>query len=215
MNGKQAKALLIEDDPLYAQAIRGLFMAKGVAFELEWASSLAAGLARLAQNEIDIVLLDLALPDSEGLETFNRIHRSVPDLPIIVLTVTNNDDLAIQAMQAGAQDYLVKGEINRHLLQRAMRYAIERQRSESALRESQRLIQEIADVTPEIIVIYDLDEQRSVYVNRQLANILGYSTGQLTQLTPKDWVVPEDYPRLDELFKQLRQSADGEVLEIE
>jgi PAS domain S-box-containing protein len=215
MNGKQAKALLIEDDPLYAQAIRGLFMAKGVAFELEWASSLAAGLARLAQNDIDIVLLDLALPDSEGLETFNRIHRSVPDLPVIVLTVTNNDDLAIQAMQAGAQDYLVKGEINRHLLQRAMRYAIERQRSESALRESQRLIQEIADVTPEIIAIYDLDEQRSVYVNRQLSNILGYTTGQLTELTPKDWVVPDDYPRLEELFKRLRHSADGEVLEIE
>src|SRR6185436_18592174 len=215
MNGKQAKALLIEDDPLYAQAIRGLFMAKGVAFELEWASSLAAGLARLAQNEIDIVLLDLALPDSEGLETFNRIHRSVPDLPIIVLTVTNNDDLAIQAMQAGAQDYLVKGEINRHLLQRAMRYAIERQRSELALRESQRLIQEIADVTPEIIVIYDLDEQRSVYVNRQLSNILGYTTGQLTELKPKDWVVPDDYPALEELFKRLRGSADGEVLELE
>ncbi len=215
MNGKQAKALLIEDDPLYAQAIRGLFMAKGVAFELEWASSLAAGLARLAQNEIDIVLLDLALPDSEGLETFNRIHRSVPDLPIIVLTVTNNDDLAIQAMQAGAQDYLVKGEINRHLLQRAMRYAIERQHGESALRESQRLIQEIADVTPEIIVIYDLDEQRSVYVNRQLSNILGYTTGQLTELKPKDWVVPDDYPHLEELFKRLRGSADGEVLELE
>ncbi|MBI1759801.1 MAG: PAS domain S-box protein [Acidobacteria bacterium] len=215
MNGKQAKALLIEDDPLYAQAIRGLFMAKGVAFELEWASSLAAGLARLAQNDIDIVLLDLALPDSEGLETFNRIHRSVPELPVIVLTATNNDDIAIQAMQAGAQDYLVKGEINRHLLQRAMRYAIERQRSESALRESQRLIQEIADVTPEIIAIYDLEEQRSVYVNRQLSNILGYSTGQLTQLTPKDWVAPDDYPRLNELFQRIRNCADGEILEIE
>lgn len=215
MNGKQAKALLIEDDPLYAQAIRGLFMAKGVAFELEWASSLAAGLARLAQNDIDIVLLDLALPDSEGLETFNRIHRSVPELPVIVLTATNNDDIAIQAMQAGAQDYLVKGEINRHLLQRAMRYAIERQRGESALRESQRLIQEIADVTPEIIAIYDLDEQRSVYVNRQLSNILGYSTGQLTQLTPKDWVAPDDYPRMEALFQRIRNCADGEVLELE
>jgi PAS domain S-box-containing protein len=215
MNGKQAKALLIEDDPLYAQAIRGLFMAKGVAFELEWASSLAAGLARLAQNDIDVGLLDLALPDSEGLETFNRIHRSVPDLPVIVLTATNNDDIAIQAMQAGAQDYLVKGEINRHLLQRAMRYAIERQRSESALRESQRLIQEIADVTPEIIAIYDLDEQRCVYVNRQLCNILGYTTGQLSQLTPKDWVAPEDYPQMEELFQHLRHAADGEILELE
>jgi PAS domain S-box-containing protein len=215
MNGKQAKALLIEDDPLYAQAIRGLFMAKGVAFELEWASSLAAGLARLAQNDIDIVLLDLALPDSEGLETFTRIHRSVPELPVIVLTATNNDDIAIQAMQAGAQDYLVKGEINRHLLQRAMRYAIERQRSESALRESQRLIQEIADVTPEIIAIYDLDEQRSVYVNRQLSNILGYTTGQLSELTPKDWVAPEDYPRMEELFLRMRNCADGEILELE
>ncbi len=215
MNGKQAKALLIEDDPLYAQAIRGLFMAKGVAFELEWASSLAAGLARLAQNDIDIVLLDLALPDSEGLETFSRIHRSVPELPVIVLTATNNDDIAIQAMQAGAQDYLVKGEINRHLLQRAMRYAIERQRSESALRESQRLIQEIADVTPEIIAIYDLEEQRSVYVNRQLSNILGYSTGQLTQLTPKDWIAPDDYPRMEELFQRIRSCADGEILELE
>ena len=151
MNGKQARALLIEDDPLYAQAIRGLFMAKGVTFELEWASSLQKGVTRLSETanekssaaQIDIILLDLALPDSEGLETFTRVHRVVPDLPIIVLTATNDDDIAIQAMQAGAQDYLVKGDINRHLLQRAMRYAIERQRNELALQETQRLIHEI------------------------------------------------------------------------
>ena len=223
MNGKQAKALLIEDDPLYAQAIRGLFMAKGVSFELEWASSLQAGVARLSETasensstpKIDIVLLDLALPDSDGLETFTRIHRLVPDLPISVLTATNDDEVAIQAMQAGAQDYLVKGDINRHLLQRAMRYAIERQRNEMALRETQRLIHEIADIAPEFVTIYDLGAKQSIYINRQLANLLGIDTGKLTQLTPKDWIEREDYAQLESIFEQMRMAADNEVVTFE
>ncbi len=223
MNGKQAKALLIEDDPLYAQAIRGLFMAKGVSFELEWASSLQAGVARLSETasensstpKIDIVLLDLALPDSDGLETFTRIHRLAPDLPIIVLTATNDDEIAIQAMQAGAQDYLVKGDINRHLLQRAMRYAIERQRNEMALRETQRLIHEIADIAPEFVTIYDLGAKQSIYINRQLANLLGIDTGKLTQLTPKDWIEREDYAQLEIIFEQMRLAADNEVVTFE
>ncbi|NOT63249.1 MAG: response regulator, partial [Acidobacteria bacterium] len=225
MNGKQALALLIEDDPLYAQAIRGLFMAKGVTFGLEWASSLQAGLTRLSetdaekqkpeQQKIDIVLLDLALPDSEGLETFTRIHRLAPDLPIIVLTATNDDDVAIQAMQAGAQDYLVKGDINRHLLQRAMRYAIERKRGEITLQETQRLIHDIADIAPEFVTIYDLEAQQSIYINKQLANLLGIDTGKLAQLTPRDWIETEDYAQLEAIFERLRHGPDGEMATLE
>ena len=198
-------------------------MAKGVAFELEWASSLQAGVTRLSESatekssaaKLDIILLDLALPDSEGLETFNRIHRLVPDLPIIVLTSTNDDDVAIQAMQAGAQDYLVKGDINRHLLQRAMRYAIERQRNEMALRETQRLIHEIADIAPEFVTIYDLEAQQSIYINRQLANLLGIDTGKLAQLTPRDWIEKEDYAQLETIFARLRTAVDNEIATFE
>ena len=86
--------------------------------------------------DVDLVLLDLSLPDSQGFDTFARVHAQAPDLPIVVVTGSNDEMLAVQAVQAGAQDYLVKGEIDSGLLSRAMRYAIERKKTEIALRKA-------------------------------------------------------------------------------
>ncbi len=91
------------------------------------------GLRELGSGEIDIVLSDLSVPDSHGLETFQRLHARAPHVPIIVLSGLNDTTLALNAVHQGAQDYLIKGEVDGQLLARAMRYAIERKRMSEQL----------------------------------------------------------------------------------
>ncbi len=100
-------------------------------FGFHSAQTLSDGLEKLAEIHPDIILLDLSLPDSQGFETFDRTIAAAPKIPIVMLTGLADDDLAIRAVQAGAQDYLVKGQVDGNLLARTIRYAIERKQSES------------------------------------------------------------------------------------
>ena len=131
------RVLLIEDDPNYAKTVRlVLSEAPGSDFRVEWADCLAGGLQRLAEGPTDVVLLDLQLPDSNGLETFSRLHRDYPDVPIVVLTGAADDARAIESVRQGAQDYLVKGEANNALICRSLRYATERHRLTALLAQA-------------------------------------------------------------------------------
>jgi signal transduction histidine kinase len=123
---------LIEDNPGDARLIKEFLGETGKVFELDWVDSLSKGLKRL--NGKDAVLLDLALPDSTGLDTFEKIHLEAPDLPIIVLTGNDDDTLSSLALQEGAQDYLVKGQVSGQILARSIRYAIERNRIDKELK---------------------------------------------------------------------------------
>jgi signal transduction histidine kinase/DNA-binding NarL/FixJ family response regulator len=127
--------LLVEDNPGDARLIREMIAeARETPFLLERVDRLEQGIARLGAGEFSAVLLDLSLPDSQGLETFRRLHAHAPDIPILVLTGLDDEELGLQAIREGAQDYLVKGRVDGHLLIRALRYAIERKRQEAALR---------------------------------------------------------------------------------
>ncbi|HYV27719.1 MAG TPA: SpoIIE family protein phosphatase [Candidatus Eisenbacteria bacterium] len=128
------KVLLIEDNPGDARLIEIMISDEGGdLFEIEQVERLEMGLKRLAQGGIGVVLSDLSLPDSHGLNTFNRLHMKAPEVPIIVLSGLNDTTLAVQAVHEGAQDYLVKGQVNGQLLVRSMRYAIERKRMSEQL----------------------------------------------------------------------------------
>jgi signal transduction histidine kinase len=143
--------LLIEDDPSAAEIAQAFIGAEGKRFHLEWRNRLQDGLDRLAQGGIDLVLLDFCLPDSDGLETFLLVHEHSPGVAIIPLTATGDEALALKAIQLGAQDYLFKGSINSQLLLRTMRYAIERKRSEEALRRAHdELEQRVKERTAEL-----------------------------------------------------------------
>jgi DNA-binding NtrC family response regulator len=109
MNDQPTRILLIEDDPTYAKLLRTCLdrHASGFRFQLEVAGSLKAGLARLAGGGIDIILSDLGLPDSQELETLKRLHKRVPDLPIIVLSGVDDPTMEMQAIHHGAEEYLV------------------------------------------------------------------------------------------------------------
>ncbi|HVL37620.1 MAG TPA: EAL domain-containing protein [Burkholderiales bacterium] len=126
--------LLIEDNPGDARLIREMLAEEAEApFALHWAGRLSQGLARLREEPFALVLLDLSLPDSLGLETFTRVYAQAPNVPIIVLTGNDDRRLALAAVKAGAQDYLAKGRLDRELLMRAMHYSIERKRYQVAL----------------------------------------------------------------------------------
>jgi len=140
MSRQPIRVLIVEDNPGDAWLIREHLSGARVtgtlapAFQLVLADRLAAGLARLAEGGIDAVLLDLSLPDSQGLDTFVKAQAQAPDVPMVVLTGLDDEAVALQAMQAGAQDYLVKSQSDRSLLGRTVRYAVERHRLRAELR---------------------------------------------------------------------------------
>ncbi|MFH1726088.1 MAG: hybrid sensor histidine kinase/response regulator [Elusimicrobiota bacterium] len=123
------RGIVIEDDPVQVLFLKELFHAPSVPrFEMEFFDRLSDGLARVDEGGIDVILLDLSLPDSRGLETFARALAQAPATAVIVLAELGSESLAIQAIQEGAQDYLVKGHLDREMLLRSLRYAVERQR---------------------------------------------------------------------------------------
>src|SRR3989442_4962056 len=128
------RLLLIEDNPSDAHLIQAILGDAAVdGFVVERAELLAQGIDRLAAGSVDSVLLDLSLPDSHGLETFSRLHAEAPGVPIIVLSGLEDETVAVSAVHQGAQDYLVKGNVDGYVLVRAIRYAIDRKRTADQL----------------------------------------------------------------------------------
>src|SRR2546427_2573268 len=128
------KILLIENDPAAANEIRAaLTVAGSSSFDVEWVQLLSDGLERLSKRGIAAVLLELCLPDSEGIETFDKLFTAAPDVPILILGGNANEALAKEAVGRGAQDYLLPGHLDSYSLPRALRNAIERKAVEDAL----------------------------------------------------------------------------------
>ncbi len=133
-DGAVTSVLLVEDNPGDVELIREALSEVRIApFEIDVADRLGSALSRLTSEPVvDVVLLDLGLPDSAGIETLLELKRVAPSVPVVVLTGRNDEALAVRALQEGAQDYLVKGKGDGDVVARSIRYAIERQRAESA-----------------------------------------------------------------------------------
>ncbi len=122
--------LLVEDNPGDARLIREMMgELPNSRPKLTWVDSLTRGLVALNQDPFDVLLLDLSLPDSTGLDTVVRFRREAPNVPIVVLSGLDDEATATEAVHYGAQDYLLKGELDGRQLLRAMRYAVERERT--------------------------------------------------------------------------------------
>jgi len=131
MSDKTIKVLLVEDNPIDARLVQEMLAeVKDGGFGLALAEQLSTGLESLAAGGIDIVLLDLSLPDSQGLDAFAKAYAKAPQVPIILLTNLDDEALELEAVRSGAQDCLVKGQVDSNLLVRAIRFAIERKRAE-------------------------------------------------------------------------------------
>jgi DNA-binding NarL/FixJ family response regulator len=121
---KHECVLLIENDPADASAIREILAAGPL--DVEWVRQLSDGLARLSQAGIGAVMLNLFLPDSQGIATFDKLFVAAPHVPILILSDSEHEDIAMQSIQRGAQDYTLKRHLDRYSLPRALRNIIER-----------------------------------------------------------------------------------------
>jgi len=129
------KVLLVDSDEEYIDELQdGLDPDQRALLDVEWVGELSQALARLTQGGLDLMVLSLDLDDSQGMVTFDRAFAFAPDVPIVVISDNSDDERAVATVQAGAQDYLVKGELTPGLLVRSVRHAIERHRLFSALR---------------------------------------------------------------------------------
>ena len=135
---KPLRLLLVEDNPGDARLLQEeLKEVASARFEVRHVTRMAEALAVVGEPGLDVVLLDLSLPDGHGLSNIERVVQAAPALPLVVLTGTDDEQLAMRAVHAGAQDYLVKGQVTGPLLVRALRYAIERKRAEEGLKREE------------------------------------------------------------------------------
>jgi signal transduction histidine kinase len=182
----QLNALLIEDNTEHVAFFSQLLASSDAIahFRLETSGTLAEGLTRLQKDDIQLILLDLSLPDSDGLETFIRVIEAAPNVAIVVLSGINDVALAIETVQLGAQDYLVKGHVDNHLLIRSMQYALERKRVQLQLKrahdELEARVQERTAMLQQANVRLQKEiaerkraEEETLESNRQLATALG------------------------------------------
>ena len=156
MQHDPTNVLLIEDDHGYADLVRLTLAADAPQFILVHTDRLSTGLERLGQGGIDVILLDLSLPDSGGLDTFVETHAHAGEVPIVVLTGLDDEMLTYEALRRGAQDYLVKIEVDGPLLARSLRYAIERSRLLARLEQSsEERFRNMIEQNADAIVILD------------------------------------------------------------
>ena len=145
MLNEPIKILLVEDDLFYEDYLSEIFAEETeISYELNHVVRIKDCVEHLEQDNFDVILIDLNLPDCTGLDTIYEIESQASNTPIIVLTEQDDNELASQALQSGAQDYLVKGQIDRSTLERSIRYAIERNRLLEQLEESKRLQRHLA-----------------------------------------------------------------------
>jgi len=195
------RILLVEDNPGDASLI-GLSLEETRAgyYRIDHVDRLSKAIACLRAGPFDLVLLDLGLPDSNGLDTFAALHATAPGIPVVVLTGNRDESVGSEAVQAGAQDYLVKGTIEGPGFPRSLDYAIERHRVQQELRqlneeleqrveartrelrESERKYRTLVDQSLQGIVIAQGERPRLVYANPAMGAILGYAPQELMAL---------------------------------
>ena len=153
---KPLRILIVEDDIVDRKLLERLLAQSSLGTcEVQNADRLAGALELLQSHSFDIVLLDLGLPDSQGMESAVRLQAQTPQTPIIVLSGLDDANVATQAVQIGVQDYLIKGQVNASLLMRAVRYALERKKAERQLQAAELRYRTIFENSAVAIMMVD------------------------------------------------------------
>ncbi|MHC1730444.1 MAG: GAF domain-containing protein [Bacteroidales bacterium] len=200
------RILLIEDDLDDVLLLKdALFEVKTVIIKFSHVDNLSDGLTHLAKYKNDVILLDLNLPDSRGLETLKSILNQFPRIPVVVLSGLMDDFTTLEAVKQGAQDYLVKGEIKGSMIIRVLRYAIERKQTEELLRTSEARYRTLVETSPDGIALTDLNG-KLLLCNQKTAHLHGYEKPEaLYGLDVFELIAPEE--------RQLSQQIIQKTLE--
>ncbi|WP_333278418.1 MULTISPECIES: PAS domain S-box protein [unclassified Microcoleus] len=221
------KVLLVEDNQSEADLIEELLLETNVSIaepqrlSVSRTDRLSQAQQILVGEHFDVILLDLSLPDSQDINTIVKIKKYSLNTPIVVLTARNDEQLAVQSIQAGAQDYLVKRKIDSEVLMRSLRYAVERQYNQEALQKSEEKYRSVVENSLVGIAIIAPPTSPSepqkcqwLEVNDALCDLLGYEREELLHLNWEQWGCAEDWPAsVEQLNKILAGESEGYVLD--
>ncbi|MBT3786253.1 response regulator, partial [bacterium] len=177
------RILVIEDNPGDVNLLRAMLHTASesvpqLSFELISAEYLREAVELLSKEKFDLVILDLHLPDSVGIETYQVLSRSLPNTPVIVLSGNDEGDLGLQTVRSGGQDYLIKGQIDGQLLTRSILYSIERHQMRETLRKSNEVLHNVFERTADGILIVD-PRNRVLFTNPAAEEMLDRKRGEL------------------------------------
>lgn len=202
------RVLLVEDSPDHVVLTRSRLAGVRPPWDIDSVETLSEALERLAARNVDVVLLDLQLPDARGLEAVNRVCGAFPEVPVVVLTSHQDEAMGVVAVQKGAQDYLVKTQIDKHGLDRSLRYAIERMRAVEALARWAVLV----EASDDAIVNFTLDGAISSW-NSGASRVYGHSVEEVVGRPFTLLVPPEGELEARELMARVLRGERVERLD--
>jgi signal transduction histidine kinase len=207
--------LLVEDNSGDRRLISEMLAeASNMTFDVKYADRLQAATEYLGQNRVEVILLDLGLPDSQGLETLRKIHAQVSRMPIVVLTGLNDEMVGLQAVNEGAQDYLIKGQVDTQLLKHTIRYAIERKQTE----ERERQLQLQLDLSNRLASLGLMVEGIAHEINNPLTSVIGFTQMLMYEDIPENIredvkTISDNAQRVADIMKNLTTFARQQKLE--
>jgi signal transduction histidine kinase len=212
---KRISILLVEDNSGDKRLITEMLAeASNVTFDVKYADRLQAAMEYLGQNRVEVILLDLGLPDSQGLETLRKTYAQVSETPIVVLTGLNDEMIGTQAVNEGAQDYLIKGQVDTQLLRRTIRYAIERKQAE----ERERRLQLQLNLSNRLASLGLMVEGIAHEINNPLTSVIGFAQMLTFQDIPENTkedvkTIGDNAQRVADIMKNLLTFAKQQKLE--
>ncbi len=212
MSKNPVKVLLIEDDPTYAYVVKRILThADTCKFVVETVEYLSTALEWLDSRLFDVVLLDLTLPDSAALHTLTELSSYAPHMPIIVLTAHADEEMVGQALQSGAQDYLLKGKVTPPQLVRAIRYAIQRKKGSALLSANEGRYRALFDSFWDVVYLTNRTG-KLVDINQAAVTLFGYTRDEFLGIDVRSlFVFPEDWYRLSKMLDAAGNIQNSEV----
>lgn len=209
----QLTVLLVEDRPADAALIEGILARPGmIECTLTWVQSLSDAIEQLDERAFDAALVDLSLPDARGLEAVYHLGQVAPDLPVVVLTGRDEAALGLDAVEAGAADFLVKARLDRALLARSLYHATTRSRTERALVEQRNLLRAVLESQADAVVVIDREGELRMR-NPAAARLLGSQVDAVIQAAGEQWYQGIAHRPMSRSTRPITRAARGEAVD--